>query len=113
MAQSALKKKEKYGCYKHTGQYSPELDHNGRNDGVQINTKYRFFRTEKQILQKQTQEGGGNRYQNISTSHTRKIWKNSWNSGTNSLEAQISHHIMGDVIWALGQKAKHEIMRGQ
>ena len=33
--------------------------------------------------------------------------------GTDSLDAQISHHIKGDVIWALGPKAKHEIMRGQ
>ena len=33
--------------------------------------------------------------------------------GTDSLDAQIIHHIKGDVIWALGPKAKHEIMRGQ
>ena len=33
--------------------------------------------------------------------------------GTDSLEAQLSHHIKGDIIWALGPKAKHEIMRGQ
>ena len=32
--------------------------------------------------------------------------------GTDSLDAQITH-IKGDVIWALGTKAKHEIMRGQ
>ena len=33
--------------------------------------------------------------------------------GTDFLDAKISHHIRGDVIWALGPKAKHEIMRGQ
>ena len=29
------------------------------------------------------------------------------------MDAQISHHIKGDVTWALGPKAKHEIIRGQ
>ena len=33
--------------------------------------------------------------------------------GTESLDAQITYQIKGDVIWALGPKAKHEIMRGQ
>ena len=33
--------------------------------------------------------------------------------GTESLDAQITHHIKGDVIWALGPKAKHAIMKGQ
>ena len=33
--------------------------------------------------------------------------------GTDSLDAKLPHHIKGDVIWALGPKAKHEIMRGQ
>ena len=32
---------------------------------------------------------------------------------TDSLDTRISHHIKGDVTWALGPKAKHEIMRGQ
>ena len=29
------------------------------------------------------------------------------------MDAYTIYHIKGDVIWALGQKAKHEIMRGQ
>ena len=33
--------------------------------------------------------------------------------GADSLDAQKTHHIKGDVIWALGPKAKHEIMRHQ
>ena len=33
--------------------------------------------------------------------------------GTNSLDAQITHHNKGDVIWALGPNAKHEIIRGK
>ena len=31
--------------------------------------------------------------------------------GTDSLDAHKTHHIKGDVIWALGPKAKHELMR--
>ena len=31
--------------------------------------------------------------------------------GIDSLDAHTTHHIKGDVIWALGPKAKHEIMR--
>ena len=33
--------------------------------------------------------------------------------GTDSLDAQITHHIKGNVIWALGPKAKYAMMRGQ
>ena len=33
--------------------------------------------------------------------------------GTDSVDAQISHHIKGYVIWALGPKAKYETIRGQ
>ena len=33
--------------------------------------------------------------------------------GKETLDAHTVHHIKGDVIWALGSKAKHEIMRGQ
>ena len=33
--------------------------------------------------------------------------------GTDSLDAQLTHHIKGDVIWLLDPKANQEIMRGQ
>ena len=33
--------------------------------------------------------------------------------GTDSMDPHTAYHIKGDVIWALGPKAKHEIMRGQ
>ena len=33
--------------------------------------------------------------------------------GTDSIDPHTTYHIKGDVIWALGPKAKHEIMRGQ
>ena len=33
--------------------------------------------------------------------------------GTEYLDPHTVYHINGDVIWALGPKAKHEIMRGQ
>ena len=32
---------------------------------------------------------------------------------TDSLNAHLPHQVKGYVIWALGPKAKHEIMRGQ
>ena len=32
---------------------------------------------------------------------------------TDQMDPQTVYHIKGDVIWALGPKAKHEIMRGQ
>ena len=32
---------------------------------------------------------------------------------TDSMDPHTTYHIKGDVIWALGPKAKHEIMRGQ
>ena len=32
---------------------------------------------------------------------------------TETMGAHTAYHIIGDVIWALGAKAKHEIMRGQ
>ena len=35
------------------------------------------------------------------------------NQGTDQMDPHTVHHIKGDVIWALGLKAKHEIMRGQ
>ena len=31
--------------------------------------------------------------------------------GADSLDEQITHPIKGDVIWALGPKAKHQIVR--
>ena len=34
-------------------------------------------------------------------------------NGTDSIDPHTTYHIKGDVIWALGPKAKHEIMRGQ
>ena len=33
--------------------------------------------------------------------------------GTDQIDPNTVYHIKGDVIWALGPKAKHEIMRGQ
>ena len=33
--------------------------------------------------------------------------------GTEPMDQDTAYHIKGDVIWALGPKAKHEIMRGQ
>ena len=33
--------------------------------------------------------------------------------GTDSIDPHTTYHIKGDVIWALGPKAKHKIMRGQ
>ena len=33
--------------------------------------------------------------------------------GTHQMDLHTVYHIKGDVIWALGPKAKHEIMRGQ
>ena len=33
--------------------------------------------------------------------------------GINQMDLHTTYHIKGDVIWALGPKAKHEIMRGQ
>ena len=33
--------------------------------------------------------------------------------GTDHMDPHTVYHIKGDVIWALGPKAKHEIMRGQ
>ena len=33
--------------------------------------------------------------------------------GVEYLDPHTVYHIKGDVIWALGPKAKHEIMRGQ
>ena len=33
--------------------------------------------------------------------------------GTDQMDPHTVFHIKGDVIWALGPKAKHEIMRGQ
>ena len=33
--------------------------------------------------------------------------------GTEGMDAHTINHLKGDVIWALGPKAKHEIMRGQ
>ena len=35
------------------------------------------------------------------------------NDGTEPMDQHTAYHIKGDVIWALGPKAKHEIMRGQ
>ena len=35
------------------------------------------------------------------------------NHGTEGMNAHTIYHLKGDVIWALGPKAKHEIMRGQ
>ena len=35
------------------------------------------------------------------------------NEGTEYMDQHTAYHIKGDVIWALGPKAKHEIMRGQ
>ena len=33
--------------------------------------------------------------------------------GTDSTNPDTRYHIKGDVIWALGPKAKHETMRGE
>ena len=33
--------------------------------------------------------------------------------GTDTMDPHTTYHIKGDVIWALGTKAKQEIMRGQ
>ena len=33
--------------------------------------------------------------------------------GIEALDAHTTYHIKSDVIWALGPKAKHKIMRGQ
>ena len=33
--------------------------------------------------------------------------------GTDSMDPHTTYHIKGDVIWALGPKAKHQIMRGR
>ena len=33
--------------------------------------------------------------------------------GVEYMDPHTVYHIKGDVIWALGPKAKHEIMRGQ
>ena len=33
--------------------------------------------------------------------------------GTEDMDQHTAYHIKGEVIWALGPKAKHEIMRGQ
>ena len=33
--------------------------------------------------------------------------------GTDQMDPHTVYHIKGDVIWALGPKAKHEITRGQ
>ena len=33
--------------------------------------------------------------------------------GTDSMDPHTTYHIKGDAIWALGPKAKHEILRGQ
>ena len=33
--------------------------------------------------------------------------------GTDTMDPHTSYHIKGDVIWALGPKAKQDIMRGQ
>ena len=35
------------------------------------------------------------------------------NHGTEGMDAHTIYHIKGDVIWALGPKAKHEIMRAK
>ena len=35
------------------------------------------------------------------------------NKGTEDMDAYTIYHLKGDVIWALGPKAEHEIMRGQ
>ena len=35
------------------------------------------------------------------------------NHGTEGMDAHTIYHLKGDVIWALGPKPKHEIMRGQ
>ena len=33
--------------------------------------------------------------------------------GTETMDANTAYHIKGEDIWALGPKAKHEILRGQ
>ena len=35
------------------------------------------------------------------------------NHGSEGMDAHTIYHLKGDVIWALGPEAKHEIMRGQ
>ena len=35
------------------------------------------------------------------------------NHGSKGMDAHTIYHLKGDVIWDLGPKAKHEIMRGQ
>ena len=62
----------------------------------ETNTKSRSYRTERQTYQKSTRRCGGSRCE-----------------GTDSMDPLTTYYVKGDVIWALGPKAKHEIIRGQ
>ena len=46
------------------------------------------------------------------TSHIIKTWRPN-EPGYRNHNVHTAYHIKSDVIWALGPKAKHEIMRGQ
>ena len=49
----------------------------------------------------------------VHTSYEQSKSDEMMDQGTDQMEPHTVYHIKGDVIWALGPKAKHEIMRGQ
>ena len=77
----------------------------------ETNTKSRFCRIERRTFQKSTQKCGGSKYQSMLT-YQKKL-EDLTELGTDSMDPHTTYHTKGDVIWALGPKAKHEIMRGQ
>ena len=49
----------------------------------------------------------------VHTSYVQSKSDEMMDQGTDQMDPHTVYHIKGDVIWALGPKAKHEIMRGQ
>ena len=80
-----------------------------QNGWKKVNIKSRFYRIEKRISQKSTPRCGGNKFRNTYNRNLDEII----DEGIEYMDPHTVYHIKGDVIWTLGPKAKHEIMRGQ
>ena len=84
-----------------------------QNGWRKVNTKFRFYRIEKRISQKSTPRCGGNKISEYIHLTYNSNLDEIIDEGVEYMDPHTIYHIKGDVIWALGLKAKHEIMRGQ
>ena len=105
-------KYEKHGRYKHNGPNSPESIHDCRIVEMMVKKILILSDRETDLTKTNLRMWWEQISVYIDLTYQKNL-KELLEQGTESLDAQITYQIKGDVIWALGPKAKHEIMRGQ